>query len=354
MNPVQSSFNYTAVGMPTTVQGILPQPGASLDFAKSPIGQWNALTNNQTGHKNEHQTNYHLAVSATKVKGNWTLKWGGEYLGDLSSIPNLYDTGGNIAADGCGGCQFASSGYASTSQNTTAATQGFPVVGDLMMGAGWWNIPNGQAVIPAIEYQYMGLYTQNTWTITPRLTLNLGLRWDLQPGASERPNQMVSFDPSATSNPICNAATTSPAGFGCQDAFYFAGLNGNSRHLWNTQYNNFGPRVGFAYRTRDTIVVRGGYGISFLPTNTGLLFGPYSYGEFPWGYGTTNFALGATPASVPIGPMENILPLARSSSQWGPTLRRRRCMDMGPPPAWGRNPTLETTLMDTCSNITCS
>ena len=103
-------------------------------------------------------------------------------------------------------------------------------------------------MIPALGEQYMGLYSQNTWKVTPRLTLNLGLRWDLQPGASERHNQMVSFNPTATTNPICSNSAIDPSGFGCQGAFYFMGINGDSRHLWDTQYNNFGPRVGFAYR----------------------------------------------------------------------------------------------------------
>jgi hypothetical protein len=313
MNPVMPGFNYTAVGMPASVQATLPQPGAAPDFSGGSTGQWTSLEAMMSGHKNDHLTGYHMAASATKVVGNWTLKWGGEYIGYLSNEPNVYYSGGYIDPDGCGGCQYGTALDASTAQNATAATQGLGNLGDIMMGAAWWNIPFGQTPIPAFEEQYVGIFTQNTWKVTPRLTVNLGLRWDLQPGPSERFNHMTSLDPTATTNPLCTSSTTTaadaadglPSNWGCQGAFYFMGLNGNSRHLWESEYNNFGPRLGFAYRMTNSTVVRGGFGMSYLPTNTGLLFGPAYYGMGPWGYGTTNLQFGTSPAGVVVGPMES-------------------------------------------------
>jgi len=314
MNPVVSGVNYNNFSMPSTVQGILPQPGAAPDFSGSPVGQWTALNDQSTGHKDEHQTNYHAAASATKVKGNWTLKWGGEYLGDLTNTPNLYYTGGYIAPDGGYGCEYTNSSYGCVSQNPSAAyNTGWANLDDAM-GSSYWSILSAQTTRPALEEQYLGLYTANTWKVTPRLTLNLGLRWDFQPGPNERHNMLVTLDPVAKTNPICSSATTTaaaaadglPANWGCQGAFYYAGINGNSRRMWNSEYMNFGPRVGLAYRVGENTVVRGGYGLSYLPSNTGLLFGPYSYYESSWGLGDTNKPFGTTsPAGAPIYNMEN-------------------------------------------------
>jgi hypothetical protein len=86
--------DYSKFSMPLNIRNFIMQPGAAPDNGTSPIGEWTALNNQRTGHKNSHQTNYHLAASATKAQGNWTLKWGGEYLVDLTNTPNPDYTGG--------------------------------------------------------------------------------------------------------------------------------------------------------------------------------------------------------------------------------------------------------------------
>jgi hypothetical protein len=83
--------------------------------------------------------------------------------------------------------------------------------------------------------------------VSNRLTLNLGLRYDVFPPPTEVHNQQANF----------NMATRS---------MDIAGQNGVSRRLINTDSNDFGPRVGFAYtltRNQKT-VLRGGYGISYI------------------------------------------------------------------------------------------
>ena len=75
--------------------------------------------------------------------------------------------------------------------------------------------------------------------------------------------------------------------------------------MWATEYTNFAPRLGLAYRMTDTLVIRGGYGISYLPTNTGLNYGPDHYGSGPGDSGAPKTPLARTPAGAPIGTMEN-------------------------------------------------
>ena len=63
---------------------------------------------------------------------------------------------------------------------------------------GIWFVRPGANLKPAYAAKDLGLYTQNNWKIRPNLTLNLGLRWDLQPGITERQNRMAGYDFTAT------------------------------------------------------------------------------------------------------------------------------------------------------------
>jgi len=96
--------------------------------------------------------------------------------------------------------------------------------------------------------QYSG-FVQDDWKVTPRLTLNLGVRYDVFTPDIEKNNKQANFDYSKL-------------------AFIFAGVNGVSRTAGvQTRYGNVGPRIGFAYDLdgKGKTIVRGGFGISYFP-----------------------------------------------------------------------------------------
>ena len=104
---------------------------------------------------------------------------------------------------------------------------------------------------------YLAFYAQDDWRVSGRLTLNVGLRWEAELPREVVGNKMNSFDPTAI-NPVS----------GTPGVVTFAGVNGVPARAFATDTNNFGPRVGFAYRVpgnRET-VIRGGGGIFYGPT----------------------------------------------------------------------------------------
>ncbi|HKS28210.1 MAG TPA: TonB-dependent receptor [Pyrinomonadaceae bacterium] len=97
------------------------------------------------------------------------------------------------------------------------------------------------------------VFIQDDWRVTPRLTLNLGLRYDIYTNPVEQYNRQTNFD----------LAT---------GRLLLAGANGNSRSLVDNDYNNFGPRVGFAYNVggEGRTVIRGGYGLFYFLDRGGI------------------------------------------------------------------------------------
>ena len=77
----------------------------------------------------------------------------------------------------------------------------------------------------------------------------------------------------------------------------FPGTKGYSRNLWDTEWNNWSPHLGFAYQLRPNLVARGGFAITYLPSNTGYFSSPNDFGEATWTSGNTGAqTYGANPA----------------------------------------------------------
>jgi hypothetical protein len=89
--------------------------------------------------------------------------------------------------------------------------------------------------------------------------------------------------------------------FGSQGTIVFPGVNGYGRSDWNTEYHDFQPRVGAAYRLSDSMVMRGGFGISYLPSNTGNYSSQLLYNETPFTAYTNAQPYGTNPQGVPVG-----------------------------------------------------
>lgn len=132
------------------------------------------------------------------------------------------------------------------------------------------------------SHRYFAGFVQDDFKVTPTLTLNLGLRYEVQPPMQEMHNRLVAWDP-AQPDPLS----------GLPGAYLFAGncdvCTGNS-YFGRIDWKDFGPRIGFAWRPLNKWTVRGAYGIFYspdvqldytLPTPTFPWAGTYNLGAKP-------------------------------------------------------------------------
>lgn len=301
--------DYDAFGVPKNLQSLMlfygVAPNVSPNTAGNGVGggsNWVALTTGNFNTKKEGQLNHSMNGSVSKVRGRWTHKFGAEFRNLLSNYadpeegsvvyPSPWHSVGNnfnfeyLTADG-----------SVASQTNTNAQRGINAA-RMLYGTGLWWIRPGSNVAPAFSQKYFAIYSQNDWRATSKLTINLGLRWDLQPGPTERHDRMSSWDLTATS------------AFGTQGAVAFPGVGGYSRNLWDTQYDNWGPRFGIAYQLNDVTVVRGGFGITYLPSNTGYFSSPVDYGAVNFSSGVNQIPYGTSPNGVPVYSFSDSAPLA--------------------------------------------
>ncbi len=203
-------------------------------------------------------TAYAINGSVTKVAGRNTFKVGGMGRQILWTSFSNNQGLGLSASNGFTACPTATCGAALNSATGNA-------LASFLLG-----IPSGVGITEvgtthSFLHSY-GFYGIDTFQVTNRLTLNLGLRWD-QPGSySEvnnldtvlQPGQSTTL-PSFT-NPVTGANSPTMGGLAFVDSPQYASRREEALH-WKL----FSPREGFAYRIDDKTVMRGGYGINFLP-----------------------------------------------------------------------------------------
>ncbi len=184
-----------------------------------------------------------------KQLGNHSLKFGGDFR--LPRYNNL-DPGGSGPGTFTFNNTFTRGNY---SQNASGNTSG-SAFASLLLG-----VPAsgslGYNAAAALQNTYTGLFVQEEWKIRRNLTLNFGLRYELETPYTERYNRDVyGFDYNAP-------APLQVPGMNLRGGVLFAGVNGVSRRQGNVDRNNFGPRFGFAWSLNSKTVVRGGFGMFY-------------------------------------------------------------------------------------------
>ncbi|HEY2017352.1 MAG TPA: TonB-dependent receptor, partial [Bryobacteraceae bacterium] len=190
-------------------------------------------------------------VSLTKIKGRHNIKMGYEQ--------RLYRRSDWGTSNSSGSYTFGR-GFTQGPDPLTASTFGGYGLATYLLG-----LPtsgsSGITTDTVDTMNYSAAYVQDDWKVNKKLTLNLGLRWEYEGPVKERRNVFPNFDPTVPS------ALAGPAGLSnLKGGYTFPGTNGIPNGVTDPNYKNFGPRLGFAYQLDAKSVVRGGYGISYIPT----------------------------------------------------------------------------------------
>jgi outer membrane receptor protein involved in Fe transport len=123
-------------------------------------------------------------------------------------------------------------------------------ISDLLTGLPFVTYIGLQLTNPHTQSWEMSYFAQDTFKLTPRLTLNYGLRYEYHAPYLDANNNASNYDPTT-------------------DSFLLAGRGSNSRGLVNPQRTNFAPRLGLSYLVHPKTVVRAGIGLFFSPENDG-------------------------------------------------------------------------------------
>ncbi len=173
--------------------------------------------------------NRQIVGDLTWTKGKHTMKFGGNLIRSQNNIFNISRQIGQYTYN----ARYTQDGQA-----------------DLLLG--WASRYDfSKPLLVDLRQTLMAGYVQDDWKITPRLTLNLGLRYELLLPWTDLRDRMGNFD-----------ITTDPE----NPMLVPAGLRGDSnfdRAGYKADPNNFMPRLGFAYKVNDKTVVRGGWGTYF-------------------------------------------------------------------------------------------
>lgn len=258
----------TDFGLPTITKGGLPTFSGLFPGSSPGNGGSTATGFGGAGSTNAEDREERYAVTdiVYKQRGAMSLKFGVDAGHALQNIIPLYGAFGGIYP------------FAATQTNSNGAASGTG-------GSNWASfllgVPSGNVTLRNVEVPYYYRYNsgagflQDDWRVRPHLTLNIGLRYNLEMPRTEKYNNQGVFRPDLAQTVPLPAPLKLADGTAVSSTqvipFAFAGVGGNSRYLTRPQYRDFEPRFGFAWQpgllASHNIVLRGGWGLSHAPVS---------------------------------------------------------------------------------------
>jgi hypothetical protein len=233
-----------------------------------------------------HYITHSMQQSITKVTGSQTWKAGVDYR--LAQVPQA--RGINLS----GNYSFNAGYTQGPNANRGGATVG-DAIASMLLGT-----PASGAFGTLLNVEgvndYLGLYVQDDWRITRKLTVNLGLRYELEQPRTEIEDRLDWFD-YETRSPLNDQVKQLGE---LRGGMQFAGVTNNPRRHFNTDWNNFSPRAGIAYQLDAKTVLRLGYG---------FFYGSGSVGAGGWNIASQGYA----PNTSFVGSLDGLRPIGKIS-----------------------------------------
>ena len=280
-----ANFNPTQLGFPQYIAA-----GAQLlDFPGIAAANFMTIGDGGQGYVRDSFNSYNVLQSNSKVWRDHVLKfgWEGRRLEVATDETNSPSGNYNFTAAITQGPNPA------TASNTAGNS-----MASLLLGVGSTGSMVQNYKIAVTDSYYYAWFLADDWKISPKLTLNLGLRYEIQVPRTERHNRMNYFDPTVPS-PLAGSAGMP----GLRGGIVFVGENGIGPRQFPINWDNIAPRFGFAYRLNSKTVIRGGGGLFYapMPTQAGGTIGNY-------GWATTTTYTGSVDGLKPTNYISNPFP----------------------------------------------
>ncbi|MDX6464764.1 MAG: hypothetical protein QOE55_8461 [Acidobacteriaceae bacterium] len=230
----------------------------------------------------------HEYGSVTVVHGQHTFKTGADFGIDWLATPRYEPAGPSFNF----GPNFTQGPNPVSSANSGVG------VASWLVGTGSGSSSSG-GPNQYLSSKYYGFYFQDDWRTTPRLTLNLGIRYDYSAPWVDRFNRFTDWSSTATS-PLQVSGVGNLTG-----GLTFPGVNGVPRSEFDPFRKEVVPRVGFSFAARPDTTVRGGFGIFFAPLG-GAGFNGYSVPNT--GYLASTNWVGTLNGVTPLNTLTNPFP----------------------------------------------
>jgi len=214
------------------ITGLPEDPEVTGGLTTQTISGFSQLGRQATNPQFQNPVNNNIRTSYTVLRGKHSLKFGYEYLGVDTEVQ---DTNPLMGID---------TYSAQFSRPVGAGANNLYNLADFYFGLrNQYELAN--LTVAEMQQRFHYLYVQDDFKVNRKLTLNLGLRYEFGTPYYEKNNRLSNYDPAT--NSILSASDGS---------LY-------DRALVDPDYNNFGPRLGFAYNLFDKTVIRGGYGVGY-------------------------------------------------------------------------------------------
>jgi hypothetical protein len=233
-----AGFNLTQLGLPISLASQTPNPA----FPAITMADVSSFGGGGTSQDVFYSRNFNATVS--RFVGKHNLKAGFDFrtLHDFGTPSSGPTSLGFSAVFTQAKAQSATTG---TGASLATMLLGYPTSGSMNVVTSFDDF-----------VRYYGGFVQDDYRITPKLTLNLGIRFEYESGIQERNNKLI-----VGLNPT--AASPLP---GVSGAVEYAGVGGNPTQTGDALSVRPAPRFGLAYQLDGKTVVRGGYGIFWAPT----------------------------------------------------------------------------------------
>jgi len=244
--------DQSVIGFPASMTAFSPFANSLTPISVGPFGD---IGDGAYVPLQDLDSTYQYTGTVSWTKGNHNFKFGGSLI--RRQARNVQ----SASAVGAYGFNPESDNY-SLSTNTAAQNQlqqQSNQMASALLGAFTSQTRDFDLDPPDYRTWEPSMFAQDSWKVTPKLTLLLGVRYDIFTPFMEAHNHISNFD-------FLQALSDSPSTV--SSALKIAGVNGVSATAGiPTQHDNVAPRIGFAFSPTPTIVIRAGYGLSYFPGN---------------------------------------------------------------------------------------